>query len=67
MIRYIFDQHVCDECRGKKAHRIGHILVDHTEPRGDFMLRCTGCGEQDGPYAGPRTHDEHGNRLELRP
>jgi hypothetical protein len=62
-IVFDFDHHVCTACRGRKAHAIGHVLVDPSQPGGDFMLACTTCGVTDGPFAGPRLRDERGNHL----
>lgn len=62
-IVFDFDSHVCGRCRGKRAHQIGHVPVCAGEPEGDFMLRCTACGNQDGPYAGPRSLDAEGKWL----
>lgn len=63
-IIYDFDHHACQVCRAAaRAHRVGQVLVDAAKPAGDFILRCTGCGAEDGPYAGPRSKDERDNWL----
>jgi hypothetical protein len=62
MIRYDFDHHICTICKeAKRAHRVGQVPAGDST---DFWLTCTGCGDTDGPYAGPRTRDENDNRLE---
>lgn len=66
-IRWNFDEHICVACRGRNRHRIGHVLVDPGDEKGDFMLKCTNCGAEDGPHIGPRQRDDEGNWLRLTP
>ncbi|MGA1852049.1 hypothetical protein VH570_14545 [Sphingobium sp. HT1-2] len=58
-----FCHHVCVACSGQHRHEIGHVPVNAGQPDGDFVLRCTNCGAQEGPFAGPRQRDEEGRWL----
>jgi hypothetical protein len=62
MIVFDFDHHVCTRCRGLHQHRIGQVCCG-TEAVPEFMLKCTHCGDQDGPFVGERYRNERGDFL----
>lgn len=62
MIVFSFDHHICTLCRGGHSHSIGQVPCG-TDAAPEFMLKCTHCGDESGPFAGRPYRDERGTFL----